>query len=195
MISNDQQSLKPTDNIRMTEFIRTKRDSKIQNKERIAPEKPKPKERPKQPKLPTQTTQVAKSTLPVMDIPNLDIPLNTRFNGSMLKGLKVATAGKGKVGKGRRVKLSTNIVPLVRIPPVYPRKAARRRIEGWVKVKFTISKKGRVKNPVIIASKPKSIFNRAALKAIKRWKFKPHILNGEAQEQQAIQTLDFKLPR
>ena len=74
-------------------------------------------------------------------------------------------------------------------------RAAKRRIEGWVKVEFTITKEGKVKDPVVVASQPSSIFNRAALKAIKRWKFKPQIIAGEAYEQRAVQTLEFKLSR
>ena len=185
MISNNQQGLKKTDNLRMTEFVRFKRDSKIQTKDRLVPEKPKPKERPTQPKIQTQSAKVTQTALPEMDVPNLDIPLQTSgFGGSVLSGLQVE-AGK----------ISTNVIPLVRIPPTYPMRASRRRIEGWVKVEFTITKEGTVIDAVIIESKPSSIFNRAALKAIKRWKFKPHIIAGEAHEQRAVQTLEFKLSR
>ena len=185
MISNNQQSLKKTSDVRMTEFVRYKRDSKIQSKDRLVPEKPKPKERPAQPKIQTHTAQVSKTALPDMDMPNLDIPLqNSSFSGSVLTGLQVGTG-----------KSSTNVIPLVRIPPTYPMRAANRRIQGWVKVEFTITKEGTVKDAAVVASKPSSIFNNAALKAIKRWKFKPHIIAGEAYEQRAVQTLEFKLSR
>lgn len=185
MISNNQQGLKKTDNLRMTEFVRFKRDSKIQSKDHLVPEKPKPKERPTQPKIQTHSAKVTQTVLPDMDMPNLDIPLQTSsFGGSVLSGLQV---GAGKI--------STNVIPLVRIPPTYPMRASRRRIEGWVKVEFTITKEGTVKDAVVINSKPSSIFNSAALKAIKRWKFKPHIIAGEAYEQRAVQTLEFKLSR
>ena len=185
MISNNQQGLKKTSDIRMVEFVRFKRDSKIQSKDRLVPEKPKPKERPAQPKIQTHTAQVSKTALPDMDMPNLDIPLqNSSFSGSVLTGLQVGTG-----------KISTNVIPLVRIPPTYPMRAANRRIQGWVKVEFTITKEGKVKDAIVVASKPSSIFNSAALKAIKRWKFKPHIIAGEAYEQRAAQTLEFKLSR
>ena len=185
MISNNQQGLKKTSDVRMVEFVRFKRDSKIQSKDRLVPEKPKPKERPTQPKIQTHTAQVSKTALPDMDMPNLDIPLqNSSFSGSVLTGLQVGTG-----------KISTNVIPLVRIPPTYPMRAANRRIQGWVKVDFTITKEGTVKDAVVVASKPSSIFNSAALKAIKRWKFKPHIIAGEAYEQRAAQTLEFKLSR
>lgn len=185
MISNNQRGFKKTDNQRMTEFIRLKRDSKIHSKERLVPEKPKPQERPVQPRLQTRSAKITKTAVPVMDMPNLDIPLqNSSFSGSVLTGLQVGTG-----------KISTNIMPLVRIPPTYPMRAANRRIQGWVKVEFTITREGTVKDAVVVASKPGSIFNSAALKAIKRWKFKPQIIAGEAYEQRAVQTLEFKLSR
>lgn len=185
MISNNQQGLQKTDSLHMTEFVRLKRDSRVQSKDRLVPEKPKPHKRPTQPKLQTHSAQVSKTVLPAMDMPNLDIPLQTNsFNGSVLTGLQV---GAGKI--------STNIIPLVRIPPTYPMRAANRRIQGWVKVEFTITKEGTVTDAVVVASQPSSIFNRAALKAIKRWKFKPQIIAGEAYEQRAVQTLEFKLSR
>lgn len=185
MISNNQQGIKQTDNLRMTEFVRLKRDTHIQSKDRLVPDKPKPKQRPAQPKMKMHSAQVARTELPAMDMPNLDIPLQTSsFGGSVLTGLSV---GAGKT--------STNVIPLVKIPPTYPMRAARRRIQGWVKVEFTITKQGTVTDAVVVDSKPNSIFNSSALKAIKRWKFKPPIIAGEAYEQRAVQILEFKLSR
>lgn len=187
MVMNNQESFQQTDNIQMTEFVRLKRESKTQVKERQVPEQPKPKKRPPPPKMQVQSTTMARTPIADMAMPNLDIPLqNSRFSSSVLTGQKVA------VGK---MQISTNVIPLVRIPPIYPMRAANRRIQGWVKVEFTITKEGTVKDPIVVASKPNSIFNRAALKAIKRWKFKPHLRAGVAQEQRAVQILEFKLSR
>jgi len=187
MVMNNQQSFKKTDNVHMTEFVRLKQESQIQTKERQIPNKPKPKKRPTPPKMKAYTAQVSKVTALDMDVPNLDIPLqNSNFSGSVLSGQNI------KMGPGA---INTNVIPLVRIPPKYPMRAANRRIQGWVKIEFTITTKGTVKDAVVIDAKPSSIFNRAALKAIKRWKFKPLIIAGEAQEQRAVQTLEFKLSR
>jgi protein TonB len=185
MIRNNLQGIKETDNLVMTEFVRLKRDSQLQTKDRKIPKKPKPKQRPKQPALKTQTTQVSQKSAPSMSMPKLDMPIQaSSFNGSNLGGIKM---GAGKI--------STSVIPLVRIPPIYPRRAANRRIQGWVKVEFIITTEGLVKDPVVIQSMPNKIFNSAALRAIKRWKFKPHIVEGQAYEQKASQTLEFKLSR
>jgi len=189
LISNHQQGLKKTDSLHMTEFVRLKQETKIQTKKRTIADKPKPPKRPKPPKMPVVKARISKAIAPNIDMPQLDIPLqNTTFSGSVLAG--VAVDGNA-VGTG----VNTHVIPLLRIPPVYPMRAANRHIQGWVKIEFTITKEGRVKEPVVVAAEPSSIFNRAALKAIRRWKFKPKIIAGEAYEQRAVQTLEFKLRR
>jgi protein TonB len=92
-------------------------------------------------------------------------------------------------------KVSTNVIPLVRIPPRYPMRAARRKIEGWVKVEFTITETGAVKDALVVESQPGDIFNSSALDAIRKWKFKPKIIDGETFEQRAVQILQFKLKK
>ena len=185
MISNNQQGLKKTENIHMTEFVRLKRETKLQTKERRIPDEPPPEKRPPPPKMRVQQTQVTQTTAPQMDMPMLDIPLSTKqFSGSLVNGLQIGAGG-----------ISTNVIPLVRIPPRYPMRAANRHIEGWVKVEFTITEQGTVKDAIVIDAQPSKIFNRAALQAIKRWKFKAKIIGGEAFEQRAVQVLQFKLSK
>jgi len=90
-------------------------------------------------------------------------------------------------------KISTGVIPLERIPPKYPARAASRHIEGWVKIEFTITTDGDVENAVVVEAEPAEVFDEAALKAINQWKFKEKIVNGVAVEQRAVQTLQFKL--
>ena len=185
MTMNNQQRLKETDDLRMVEFVRLKRESRIQHKDRKIPDKPPPKKRPPPPKMQVAQTSVVKNAVPNLDMPNLDVPLNTgRFSGPLLGGVSM---GAGKV--------SSNVIPLVRIPPRYPMRAARRKIEGWVKVEFTITENGTVKDAVVVDAQPADIFNRAALQAIAKWKFKAKIIDGEAFEQRAVQVLQIKLSK
>jgi TonB family protein len=90
---------------------------------------------------------------------------------------------------------NANVYPLVRVAPRYPMRAAKQHIEGWVKVQFTITKEGKVSNIIVVDSNPKHVFDRAALIAIKQWKFKPAIIRGILLEQRAEQLLEFKLPK
>jgi periplasmic protein TonB len=87
----------------------------------------------------------------------------------------------------------SGVVPLVRVPPKYPARAASRHIEGWVKVEFTILTDGSVDNAIAVGSEPENIFDDAALTAISKWKFKAKIVNGVAVQQRAVQKLQFKL--
>ena len=87
------------------------------------------------------------------------------------------------------------MAPLVRIPPRYPRSASRRGIEGVVKVAFTITKDGRVANQRVLTANPPGVFDKAAIKAIKKWKFNPKIVDGETVEQTAAQEITFRLAK
>ena len=84
--------------------------------------------------------------------------------------------------------------PIVRINPKYPTTAARDGVEGWVQLSFNISPTGEVIDATVVNSEPKRIFDREALRAIKRWKYRPKVIEGVAQLQtgQTVQ-LDFKL--
>ena len=97
--------------------------------------------------------------------------------------------------QGQSKTVVSGVVPLLRVPPKYPARAARRQIEGWVKVEFTIQTDGSVDDAIVVASDPETIFDDAALTAISKWKFKEKIVNGVAVPQRALQKLQFKLEK
>lgn len=82
-----------------------------------------------------------------------------------------------------------DVMPIVRVPPQYPHRAAERGIEGWVLLEFAISKVGAVLNPIVVDADPPTIFNRAALRAVRKWKYKPKIEDGEPVERLGVQTV------
>lgn len=84
--------------------------------------------------------------------------------------------------------------PLVRVEPKYPITAARDGITGWVRLAFSIDEVGNVTDVEVLASEPANIFNREAIKALKRWKYQPTIVNGVAIKQTNMSVqLDFSL--
>lgn len=92
-------------------------------------------------------------------------------------------------------KISSGVVPLERVPPKYPARAANRHIEGWVKIEFTITTDGTVRDAVVVEAEPSEVFDEAALNAINQWVFREKIVDGVAVEQRAVQTLQFKLTK
>ena len=63
----------------------------------------------------------------------------------------------------------------------YPRAALQRGIEGYVDVKFDITEIGLTKNIQVIGANPEKIFDKAALNAVRKWRYKPQLNDGEAQ--------------
>lgn len=84
--------------------------------------------------------------------------------------------------------------PLVRISPKYPMEAARQSRSGWTKFSFIIEKDGSVSNIVEIDSSGSEDFSKAAVKALRKWKYQPAMENGKPI-QQCVNTvqLDFKM--
>ncbi len=77
------------------------------------------------------------------------------------------------------------------IAPMYPPSLLQRKVEGWVEVLITINHIGQVDDIEILASKPRNEFNKAALKAVRKWTFHPKIENGKAVPFKVRQTIDF----
>ena len=80
-----------------------------------------------------------------------------------------------------------------KVPPSYPSNALRMRIEGTVEILATISKTGEISHIKVLSGD--SQLTRAASDAVKQWKYKPYLLNGEPVEIQTQVTVNFKLPR
>jgi periplasmic protein TonB len=79
-----------------------------------------------------------------------------------------------------------------KVQPLYPRNALSLRIEGAVELMATISKTGDITHIKILSGD--SQLTRAAAEAVKQWKYKPYLLNGEPVEIQTQVTIKFKLP-
>lgn len=81
------------------------------------------------------------------------------------------------------------VIPLVRIEPEFPRRAAARGIEGWVQVEFGIMPAGTVANARVVDAHPAGVFEDAALKAIARWKYTPAIVDGAPVARHGVQVV------
>ncbi len=150
------------------EFVRLKRESELELKKRRMPEKRPPEEEPPPPEL-----DLARPLRPEQSLDAMSIALRQQVD--IGGGLDLSMVASDQ-----------DIVPIVRVDPQYPIRAADRGIEGWVEVEFTISAAGTVKEPVVVAFHPSSVFNRAAIRAIRKWKYSPKIEDGVAVERTGV---------
>ena len=178
LVTSPAQQLPTAEAVRSIEFVRLKHEENLQLKERIPLPPPERSTPPPRPRLDLHTE--VQPLLPRLDMAmNLDIPLN------LGEGPTLGPLAASQVDSG--------FIPLSRQPPEYPYKAARRGIEGWVRVAFDVTATGNVENVEVIESDPPGVFDIAASRAVLRWRFKPRIVNGEAVPGKASQIVEFKL--
>ncbi len=79
------------------------------------------------------------------------------------------------------------------VQPVYPRAAMQMHIEGTVQLMANLSKNGNISEVKVLSGDTQ--LARAAVDAVKQWKYKPYLLNGEPVDIQTQITVNFKLPR
>ncbi len=182
LVSQAAKNLGGADDLPSIDFTKVKLEDDVRERSRRIPKKPPPpKEPPPPPKMNVQQNQQVVNNMPTPNIPNLD--LGVGGDGPFL----------GAVGQVNMTE-EGGVIPIVRIAPQYPRKALMAKIEGWVKVKFTITPSGTVSNPEVVDAKPRRIFDREAIRAILKFKFKPKVVDGVGVEQVATQTIEFELP-
>ena len=163
------------------DFIRLKRDSESRVKAREKKQPPKPKKPPMPPQQSTKQSAPMKQI--AMRMPNITPDLSLA-NKSLL--------GDAQIGMGFG---DGDVIPLVRMPARYPEKAKRRNIEGFVKARLEVNALGTVDSVEIVESKPRGVFERSAIRALYKYKFKPQMIDGKPQAQTVIQTLDYVLDK
>lgn len=164
------------------DFIKVDQDELENVKRRTPPPKPEP---PKKPPPPPKVT-VQDMDRPMRDMPRIEVP-RISLGLSAGGGPYLGNWSAGDPGA------DGDVIPIVRIEPQFPREALVNGISGWVEVEFTIEPDGSVSKPRVVASDPPRIFDRNAIRAIYKWKFKPRIVDGQPIARRATQRLDFNL--
>lgn len=94
----------------------------------------------------------------------------------------------------KRVRLASRVVEanlIHDVPPQYPAEAGRARIEGTVVLMAVIGMDGSVKDVRVENGLP--ILAQAAIEAVKQWRYKPYMVNGEPVEVDSRITVNFTL--
>ncbi len=140
------------------DFVRVKRNENL-NTADLTPEKPpKPPETP--PETPPQDMDNIDPDAPSIDIPRPSVDTNTDIGGP--GGMNIAEG---------------DYLPIVRVAPVYPSRALSRGLEGFVDMSFTVTTTGSVSDPIVLQS-TSSLFERAATRAVLKFKYKPRVVDG-----------------
>jgi len=119
--------------------------------------------------------------------------------GGVIGGILSSTPSAVSVPKlampvAKRVRISQGVTEgrLIRkIEPKYPQLALAARIQGEVHLNAVISKTGEVQNLVLISGHP--LLVPSAIEAVKQWRYRPYLLNGEPVEVETTITVNFQL--
>lgn len=163
------------------DLVRLKPESAVEEEAIELPDKVIPQDAPQAPDLDLPTSDLG--TTAALNI-NIEAP-------TMSSDVEISLGDGPIMGKAAA---DTDAVPMVRVNPMYPPEARQQRLEGWVRMEFSISKSGSVMNAKVLSSKPPGIFDEAALKAISKWKYKAKVVDGERVERHGIKVkLKFEL--
>ena len=158
---------KPRDRANL-EFVRVRRNESL-NVEDFTPEKP-----PKPPETPSET--------PPQDMDNMDpnAPTINVAPPQVDANTDIGGPGGMNIAEG-------DYLPIVRVAPVYPARALSRGLEGYVDMQFTVTTTGTVREPVVLFS-TSSLFERAASRAVLKFKYKPRVVDGIPVEVPGVKT-------
>jgi beta-glucosidase len=108
-------------------------------------------------------------------------------DGSLLQGVGSAPAQRIRVSQG----VAQGLL-VTKVEPVYPAQAKAAKVQGSVVLGVIIGKDGSVQYLKVINS-ASDLLNQAAIDAVKQWKYRPYLLNGDAIEVDTQVTLNFTL--
>ncbi len=173
IVTGKQALTTPRDRAKL-EFVRVKRNESL-NVEEFQPEKPpKPPETP--PEAPPQDLDNMDPNTPTINVAAPTVSADTDIGGP--GGMNIAEG---------------DYLPIVRVAPVYPARALSRGLEGYVDLAFTVTTTGTVRDPVVIQS-TSSLFERAAIRAVLKFKYKPRVVDGVPVDVPNVKTrITFKI--
>jgi TonB family protein len=139
---------------------------------------------------------VAEKTAPASDVPAPSIAaIAAAGNDGPIPNL-MGGANRGPAPVLQIVNVSQGVsqgLLIKKATPSYPANALRMHVEGSVQLLATISKTGDISTVKALSGDPS--LARAAVVAVKQWKYRPYLLDGAPVEMQTQITVSFKLPR
>jgi protein TonB len=119
---------------------------------------------------------------PDMDTPDIDMEMNVEVvNIAPQAQVDISIASSGmNTGDGE-------YLPIVKVAPIYPRRAQTRGITGYCIIEYTVTTSGAIRDPVAVDCQPSGVFEKASLKASTKFKYKPRVIDGEPVEVPGVQ--------
>ena len=148
----------------LLEFVRVPKDTEVQRKKPKPQKPPQPDEPPPEPPPPAMDDV----TPDAQTVAISDVRISTNIDLSASGFGLQATDGE--------------YLPIVKVLPIYPRRAQSRGIEGYVIVEFTVTKQGTTRDIHVVEAEPSGIFDSAAMQAAAKFKYKPRVIDGEPIE-------------
>lgn len=174
MIDTGRGAITEAPRARIVDFVRVERSEIVETRERKPERLPEPEPRP---------------DLPTPDrLADFEGGLTVSTSSPVLQ-TEVRTAGLGfGVADGE-------YLPIVKVAPVYPARALARKLEGYVMVEFTVTETGAVRNVVVLES-TEPMFERPAIDAALKFKYKPRVIDGEPVEVAGVRNkISFEMAR
>ena len=84
-------------------------------------------------------------------------------------------------------------VELNNVEPIYPYRAKRRGLEGFVKISFLVTTTGKVTNLTVLEAQPPGLFDQSVRQIVRHWRFNPGVKDGRAVDTLMTTTIRFKL--
>ncbi len=119
---------------------------------------------------------------PDLDTPDLDMDMDVEIVNTAPQAsvdVEISTTGMS-TGDGE-------YLPIVKVAPIYPRRAQTRGITGYCIVEYTVTTSGAIRDPQPVDCQPSGVFESASVKAALKFKYKPRVVDGEAIEVAGVQ--------
>jgi protein TonB len=119
---------------------------------------------------------------PDLDTPDVDMDMDVEvLNIAPAAQVDVAISSSGMAtGDGE-------YLPIVKVAPIYPRRAQSRGITGYCIVEYTVTASGAIRDPKAVDCQPSGVFEKASVKASLKFKYKPRVVDGVAIEVAGVQ--------
>ena len=160
LIDTGREALSDSISFRLTDFVRVERNEVIETRH-DKPERPPEPETPPEMPTPEETANFDNAMAVSVSAPSVEANLSLH-----------------RVGFGFS---DGEYLPIVKVAPVYPHRAINMDLEGYVIVEFTVTQSGATRDVVIIES-THWVFERAAVQAASKFKYKPRVIDGEPVE-------------